>query len=366
MKTARLALILLVGLWISPHTLIAGELSGRLTPPGRVTGVSLLNREGKRTTSARFDAETGEFLATRLPKGTYDVIIWIRQAHHPAFVPSSGRGEHVEGETDVGRIEGVNLRTSASNEQKPLTLTPGPVDRADLTDLLTWLGGKQPPADKTAPPVLGARLILTNRVVTEAFLCRADGDVKVKLTPEELAALTGTLTGTVMFFEVRDEVPMHAEVRLKLTDGQVRQVTIGRAVSGLAQADREWLINWVDKVKTFENRKRVLFIQGGEDWAKALVEKIRDEKTTLPTREPTVFWRVEIWNFRKLHGGWEKTDYDVVQRHKMSLREFRKLVWVFEPALGGFEVPDVGRTRIPDYRIPEKLDPDHGRTPSSQ
>ncbi len=321
----------------------AGELAGKCTPTGRISAVKAIDRDAKKIFAGTFDPKTGSFLFTNLPTGTYDVFL----------------------QTELGRIEGVNLRMRTREQSKPTTLLPGAVDRGDLEDLLRTL--KQAPVEKARPTrIAGVKLIMSNRKVTNAYLVPQDGHkapVSLKLTDEELAYVAGVLTGTVVFFKARDELPTHADVFIELAGNEVRRLLISQSESGLSEADRKWIIDWVANVKMFENKKRVLFMRGDDSSAKVLVEKIRDEKTTLRVPEPTVFWRVEVWDFRKLHGGWEKTDYAVQQRHKMSVREFRKLNWVFEPALGGFVVSAQGRTTVPDYRVPDRFNHDHGRTP---
>ena len=328
-------LFLLAGILLNHGDSLAGELSGVVTPSARVRSVALLDRDAKKTFSASFDPASGRFVAENLPAGTYDVILT----------------------TDLGVIAGVNLRLDGSTEQRSVTISPGAVDRTDLGDLVAWLDQKRPDA-QDAPP-LAAVVLKTSPApfaVTEVLLRAGAGEVKIELTRDELTNAAAALAATVFYFEHRADFARPARVVVNLVGGKVDNIFILPASSELAAADRAWLLKWVDNVKAFENKRRVLFIRGDDASAKLLVELIRDQPTTLAAPEPAVFWRVEIWTFRKLHGGWEKTGYKVQERENLSAREFRKLSRVFEAALGGFVVPAVGRAIVPDYKLPDKLD----------
>lgn len=318
-----------------------GELAGHLTNAAGMRSVQALDRDTEKTYPGKLDPAAGTYLFENLPAGAYDLILQSR----------------------IGRIEGVNLRLPAG-QTEPLSLTPGPVDRGDLDDLVTGLRQVAEQQEKL-PETAAVRCRLERMRVTAVRLQPRDDKqrtIEVGLIDEELAHVTDVLVGTVSLFKVRDRLPDQGEIVLGLgPDGRVAEIRVVSSPRELAQEDRAWLLDWIDRVKTFENRKRVLFLRGNDTEARALVEKIRDQPTSLPTEEPTAFWRVEIWTFRKLHGGWEKTDYLVQARRQMTLREFGKLNWVFEPALGGFAVPANGRTTVPDYAVPDRLDPAAGR-----
>jgi len=131
----------------------------------------------------------------------------------------------------------------------------------------------------------------------------------------------------------------------------------------LTKKDLQWVTTFVKTMKMFENKRRLLYVSGDSERAKAFVEKIRDEKTTLPSKEPQVFWRVEIWQFRKMYGGWRRQSWQVVYRRRMPLRAFRRLNWSFEPALGGLASAPGYTTDIGRFEIPAAFDPKKGRTP---
>jgi len=131
----------------------------------------------------------------------------------------------------------------------------------------------------------------------------------------------------------------------------------------LSKKDLTRIKDLVKHMRMFENKRRLLFLNGNAQRAKAFVEKIRDEKTTLPSKEPQVFWRVEVWQFRKMYGGWRRTAWQVLYRKRMPLREFRLLNWAFDPALGGLASAPGYTTDIGRYEIPATFDPQKGRTP---
>jgi hypothetical protein len=85
--------------------------------------------------------------------------------------------------------------------------------------------------------------------------------------------------------------------------------------------------------------------------------------TTLPVKEPTAFWRIEIFDFNKYYGGWTKDKATVVVHEQVTIREFRTYRWMFEKRLGGIAVAADGTTTVPTYEVPEKLDPAKGRVP---
>jgi hypothetical protein len=128
----------------------------------------------------------------------------------------------------------------------------------------------------------------------------------------------------------------------------------------LDDEDRRWIQNYVDSMKTFENRKRLVAIGGNGERAKALVELIRDQPTTL---DRDAIWRVEVWEFRKQYGAWRRVKWAALYRRKMPVAELRALKWLFDPALGGLPAQAGCTTDLGEYRIPEKLDPAMGRSP---
>lgn len=120
---------------------------------------------------------------------------------------------------------------------------------------------------------------------------------------------------------------------------------------------------FVQGTKMFENRKRMLFAGGNRTRAKILVEKIRDQGTTYAAKKGHALWRIEVWEFRQAHGGWVRKKWVVLYRRWIPLPEFRKLNWMFDPALGGLAAQAGYTTDIGEYHIPATFDPAKGRTP---
>ena len=131
----------------------------------------------------------------------------------------------------------------------------------------------------------------------------------------------------------------------------------------LSKKDIEWIDTYVKHMKMFENRKRRLFVGGNGARAKALVEKIRDQPTTLGARKGQILWRIEVWDFRKLYGTWRRKKWMVLYRAWYPPAEFRKLAWAFDPSLGGLAAQTGYTTDIGEYRIPATSDAAAGRAP---
>jgi hypothetical protein len=121
--------------------------------------------------------------------------------------------------------------------------------------------------------------------------------------------------------------------------------------------------DYVSNVREFMNKKRVLAVAGTGKRVRALVEKIRDRKTTLPSREPFIIWRVELFTFEKAYDQWSKVPHTefVLYRKRMPVPAFDKLNWVFEPALGGIELTKESPAVTRDFKMPQSLDPAFGK-----
>lgn len=345
MRPAWPEILAVLSLLLVHSELRAGELAGTITPAARVKSVTLVDRTGSKTFAALLDQATGRFLVERLPAGTYDVKLT----------------------TDMGVIEGVNLRPDSSSVRQEQTFTPQGADRTDLGDMVSWLKAKHDAQGQKAIVLAAVVLKSNGGTISEVLLRPAKAtedkptEVKLDLSADEIEGVGETLVNTTVFFEHRSAFAGQTDVILEMNGDKVEKVVLRPIAVQLSEADRDKLVEWVDNVKAFENKRRVLFVRGNDASAKVLVELIRDEPTTLAARESTVFWRVEVWSFRKLHGGWEKTDSDVIDREKLTERDFRKLNWIFDPRLGGFEVPEKGRATVPEYKVPGKLDAVSGR-----
>ena len=106
-------------LLIAAAAVSAGEITGRLAPPGRVSSVSAVDRVTKKTFTASYSRKTGDYRFRNLPSGTYDLIL----------------------ETKAGRIEGVNLIVAESlPKAKPDVLKPSELDKGEIRNIAAYLG----------------------------------------------------------------------------------------------------------------------------------------------------------------------------------------------------------------------------------
>jgi hypothetical protein len=130
--------------------------------------------------------------------------------------------------------------------------------------------------------------------------------------------------------------------------------------AGLSERDRTRIAEIFGKLKTFEDRKRILALGGNGRQAVALVELLRTSKTTFERKAPnSCIWRVEYWQFDKLYGAWTKGDYKVLRRFMAPKSEFSGWNWSFVAELGGLELKP-GEKRSLRWTIPEKFDPARG------
>ena len=114
-------------------------------------------------------------------------------------------------------------------------------------------------------------------------------------------------------------------------------------------------------IKIFENKRRIFAIEGHAKRARVLVERFMDEDTSLPSEEPQVFWRIEIWIYRYWYGGWLRDKrYELILRKKATVKEFAKIRWVAEPALGGILIEDAKQPVVVCYTVPDALEPTMG------
>jgi len=327
----------------------AAEITGTLRPPERIVSVSAVDRDAKKTFHANYDRATGKYRLLNLPAGTYDIIL----------------------ETAVGRIEGVNLAVEETEPvAKRITVTPADLDRDEITgvmDLLTKLYAERKGEKQQ---VDGLMACIRESAMTAVSLAKGklltSGGITfpVPLRDKEPAQIGDTLLGLVSLAKVRDRLPRDFDLLIEFAEGEPGEIHVLPVAPEMTEKDRQWLVDWVNHLRIFENKKRVLDLGGTGDRARVLVEKLRDEPTTLPTQEPTAFWRIEILDFRKYYGGWSsEKDYTVVVREQVPIRKFRTYRWMFEKRLGGVRVAADGVSAVPDYEVPDKLDPARGRVP---
>jgi len=129
----------------------------------------------------------------------------------------------------------------------------------------------------------------------------------------------------------------------------------------ITSKDFREILRRAPSIKIFENKRRVFAIAGHHKRARVLFERYMDEKMTLPSAEPKVVWRIEVWNYKYWYGGWlrEKT-YEMIQRKNVTVSEFAKVRWMYEPSLGGVKVGGEADYKLVAYSLPPRLDPTRG------
>jgi len=124
-------------------------------------------------------------------------------------------------------------------------------------------------------------------------------------------------------------------------DGADMRVGAAKDAPALRDRDRDAITKRILTMKTFENEKHVLAIDGAGDRAKALVKLVRTNPTTYDRKygERVAIFRWEVWNFRKRTGSWVRERKSLVLRRFMvAKRKMDELRWDFRPALGGVDV----------------------------
>ena len=317
----------------------AGEIAGVLTPPERVKKVTVLDRAAKKSYPAALDPKTGTYRAQNLPAGTYDLVL----------------------ETEAGKIEGVNLKVPVAEQPEPVALKPTELERDDIARIGGWLAGlyAERATQKLQPSAFAVRV--RDGKVAGASLTAGGKTLDVPLKEDEPSELGDEVLALLK--RMRERLPANYDLKAELAaDGAL---TLAPVDSELTDKDRAWILDWVAHLYTFENKNRILDMDGTGEHARVLVEAVRDkqEGLTLPVKEPTAFWRMEIYELNKHYGGWSKDKTTVVFREQVPIRVFRTYRWMWEKRLGGISVNAEGTTAVPTYAVPEKLDPAKGRTP---
>lgn len=156
------------------------------------------------------------------------------------------------------------------------------------------------------------------------------------------------------------------DLLIKTSDAEIEGVNMNVAGSpggpeketpAMTEKDRSRIAELVKHMKTFEEHKRILLLQGTGNKAKVLVELLRTGKTTLAVKKPFVVWRVEVWDYFKLYGTWRRRRGlgQVIRRQRIDKEDFERLSWLFEPELGGLELTEPDEVRELNYGVPEPL-----------
>ena len=117
------------------------------------------------------------------------------------------------------------------------------------------------------------------------------------------------------------------------------------------------------KVDTFCNKLRSLGYDGNGEFVNALVEKARTREFHSDKGE--AIWRIESWVMVNYTGSWKHHQMGnvVYYRERMKKDDFRKLLWLFDPKLGGISVRAGSDVDGFTYHIPEQWDRRLGKTP---
>lgn len=148
---------------------------------------------------------------------------------------------------------------------------------------------------------------------------------------------------------------------LKIEGADLRMEVAGDAP--LKGRDIDSITERVLKMRTFEDRKSVLAVEGAGKHAKALVKLVRTKPTSYDGKfgEPVAVFRWEVWTFRKYTGSWVKErKYRVLRRFMVAKRKMHELRWEFRPELGGIDV-EAGATVTRDVRLQSPASQDGGK-----
>lgn len=124
----------------------------------------------------------------------------------------------------------------------------------------------------------------------------------------------------------------------------------------------------------FMNTHRALAIAGTDKVAKVIVEMIRHTDYH-SGRKGDYIWRVELWEFQNFYGGWRKVHgippaltrlrATPDGKYGTKLDDFEKMVWLFDPALGGIALRAGKAAAELKYRMPDALTMEMGKVPGS-
>jgi hypothetical protein len=213
------------------------------------------------------------------------------------------------------------------------------------------------PSLRAADYAIEGTLAPAESIESASLTCRATR----KTIPIEVHPKTGR-------FKVTVPEPAAWDIQLVTTRGRIEGVNLRtdrtdlglerKPADPLTKKDREFFADYLERMKTFENKKRILEIEGDRGWARVLVELIRDETMTLKTKKPSMTYRVEIWDFKRKFGTWRKgfeRARSVQFRELLPIAEFEEKTIVFEPKLGGFFPTKQTPTIEVEYEIPNDL-----------
>ncbi len=127
-------------------------------------------------------------------------------------------------------------------------------------------------------------------------------------------------------------------VDLRLSDADGNPVETAPAGETVETTIREFF----EHTKDFFDERRMPLVAGAGDRAVALVENVRrGDTTTYGAGRGNVFFRLDLWDFEKSFGSWQKTGSRVFLRRMLAAGEFESAHRLYSRELGGIDLaPD--------------------------
>jgi hypothetical protein len=116
---------------------------------------------------------------------------------------------------------------------------------------------------------------------------------------------------------------------------------------------RNSIIADIKKSPHYENNVAPLYLGGDKKAVRVLMMLVRDKPTSYEGDLPgAATIRHEIWQYSWKYGGWQKEKRTkVLDRAILHRDELRKWTWLWDPKLGGIDVPDKPLTI--EYDLPK-------------
>lgn len=151
---------------------------------------------------------------------------------------------------------------------------------------------------------------------------------------------------------------------LALADARRKQLGLPpEAAHTFTRSDANAIVAYLDGLKDFMDGRRALRIQGHGRRATVLLEAIRASDFHA-RRNREVIWRVELWYFEYLYGGWDQLAETnrVLHRKRLPGKAFGKLCITFHPGLSAC-IPAEADSQELRFALPKTADPNAGRVP---
>jgi len=200
----------------------------------------------------------------------------------------------------------------------------------------------------------------SDKVVSAEAVIRSEKEVRIKGELADGRIIFKDLAPGIYDVVLQTKIGIIEGVNLKPYD-EVGKLESESEFGKLPGKDFKEILDRAIARVTFEESRRIFEIRGHAKRARVLVEQFMDKDTSLPSPEPQVFWRMEIWIYRYWYGGWQRDKrYEMIDRRKMARREFDAFRWVYEPDLGGIQIEKSDEHKVIRYKVPQELDPARG------